>query len=129
MKKRGFSLIEVIVSLVVFSTITLGVCAALFYTGTKPTLTKNAANTIMATYYARETMENLKNHVSVLSGPGDLGEPLVDSGLPKSDPITSGPFFANASYAATRNYQVDDIMDGFGRLMYKKVTVTVTWNE
>lgn len=116
------SLVEVMVSMVI-----LGLIVAAMYstfslmergTGKLSTLNTQAAN------YARETLEKLHNSVSA---DPTRAAPL-NQGTDISDPLPAGDF--KDKKGGTRTYTVTDVdSNGDGVVDYKKVTVTVKWND
>ena len=132
MLKKGMSLVEVVVSMVILALVIAGISATFSVAGKGPGPLGSLE--LQGVNYARDTLEGLKNAVSTKTGVGEHGEPLVDSN-PGQDVLTTYQHdlpdndFKN-NHNATRAYDVNDIdVDSDGTVDYKRVTVTLTWSD
>jgi prepilin-type N-terminal cleavage/methylation domain-containing protein len=115
MGKKGFSILEVLVAMILLGLIVSGVFATFSVVGKGPG--KMDLPELRGLIFARDTMERLKNNVS-------------------EDPARAGPLSPGAHADPTgnadfiRNYVVTDVdIDNNGTTDYKRVTVTVTWAD
>lgn len=120
--RRGFSLLEVLVAMVLLGIIVSGMLATFSIVGKGPG--KLSVPELQALNYARYTLENLSNSISEdpVRGAALLDDnPDPNIGTTYSVPIVDLPTF-------TREYTVNDVdMNGDGVIDYKSVTVTVQW--
>lgn len=110
--KNGMSLVEVVISMLLLGLIVTGMYATFSLIGNGPNATSAAQ--LQAVNYARQTLEQLKNAVSVDS---DHASELNAGLYPDTAPPTG----------FTRSYQVDD--ETLNGINYKRVTVTVSWPD
>lgn len=125
-KKVGFTLVEVVVAMLILSTVAAGMLAV-FVVGRRSI--GLAGHSAQALEFAREWAERLKGNVGGhLWSPSD---PDLDVGVDKSTPALTGDL---ANLEGVRTYTVENI-DADGDLTfepeeeYKRATVTVTWTE
>lgn len=119
MKKSGFTLIEIAVSMVILSVAVAGMLTALLM---GPKNINVADHRIAALNYAQQTIEDLK---------GKVGETLWPAGTPGKGDLRSGghPLTVGGelgTFGGARSYRVWDNVAGTD---LKKVTVTVSWTE
>ena len=148
MNRKGMSLIELMVSMVVLSVAALAVAAAVSLVNNEKMRSGGGSTLeLQALGYARQTLELLRNSVSSQEAGGQPGEALVDTsyvhpcatavntvcnntGTLKSLAI---PASSLLSAGGVRFYRVWDISSGTGvtgtDVAYKKVTVSVDWTE
>ena len=116
------SFVEVMVSMALLSLLVAGVFATFSLAGKSYGQLGNLD--VQGLNFARETLEKLHNSVSTdpaRSAPLNAGTDIIDS-------LPAGSFRDN--HAATRTYDVIDVdQGGDGKVDYKKVTVTVKWND
>lgn len=147
MNRKGMSLIEIIVSLVVLSVAALAVVAAVSLVNSEKMRARGGSTLeLQALGYARQTLELLKNNVNSQEAAGQPGEPLVDYSYVRPcataadttcDPAGVGtrwgqplPAGELLNHGGIRRYTVWDISDGLGGVAYRKVTVTVDgWTD
>ena len=155
MNRKGLSLIEIVVSMVVLSIAALAVAAAVSLVNSEKMRAGGGSTLeLQALGYARQTLELLKNNVSSHEAAGQPGEPLVDYsyvrpcatavdtpcdaagvGTRWGQPLPAGELFNHLPAAVQaagggRHYRVWDISDGLGGVAYRKVTVTVDgWTD
>ncbi len=125
MKKSGFTLIEIAVSMVILSVAVSGMLMALLM-GRKNINVPD--HRIAALNFAQQTIEDLKGKVGETLWPaGTPGKRHLESGdhPPKPSPsLTVGGELG--SFGGARSYKVWDNVAGTD---LKKVTVTVSWTE
>jgi len=136
------SLVEIIVSMIILAVAALVVSSTFMLVRGNQMRVANVAGAsggsldIQAVNYAREALEALKNAVSTdttHAAPlnGSAGGTLHDSTTDPTNTLTSLPAGSGlAAHGGARGYKVWDIdADNDGVNDYKKVTVTVTWND
>jgi len=132
-KKRGFTLVEIMVSMFLLSTVVAGMLVV-FVVGRRSV--GLAGHRVQAMDFARETIEELK---------GRVGGYLLDPSIPESDDLNEGDHDSATdpdictlpagdfrdTFGGARIYTVVNEPPGSadGQENYKKVTVTVSWNE
>lgn len=121
MNKKGVTLIEVVVSVIVLSLIALGVSATLSLTG--KTGVSGSLQELQAMNYARQTLEQLRNKVTANSTVYDAAFSTV---APIAAPLNASSEFVT-KYNGSRTYEVINVPNTNDTL--KQVTVTVTWDE
>jgi len=126
------TLLEVVVSMLLLAIIVAGVSATFALVGKGPG--KLGILELQGLNYARESLEKLKEAVSTGTAQGGHGAPLVDSnpnpkiGTIYQDKLPGRDF--KKKHGAGREYEVNDVdMDNDGAVDYKRVTVTVKWND
>ena len=114
--KKGMSLIEVVISMLILGLIVAGMYATFSLIGSGP----NAASSVQlkAVNYARQTLEQLKNDVS--ADTNGRGAPLKAASYGPETIIAGATTFS-------RSYVVED--KTISGVNYKRVTVTVSWPD
>ena len=124
----GFTLIEVLVSIFILSLTVTGLFAV-FFMGEKTIQTDK--NRVKALNYAQETLEELKNYVTidgVYSHLPNSGVLVGDtSGLSWAFTVSNAHTHNTGVTGFTRTYTVEN--EGVGGRTLKKVTVTVEYPE
>ena len=119
--KRGFTLIEVVVAMLILSAVVAGMLAV-FVVGRRSV--NLAGHKVEALSFAQETIEDLKGKVGGYLWPdGTPGKDDLEAGLHDLGPV-GGEL---GRFGGTRSYVVTDI--GVLNEQYKKVKVTVSWTE
>ncbi len=123
MKKSGFTLIEIAVSMVILSIAVAGMMMALLM-GRKNINVPD--HRTAALNYAQQTLEDLRGKVGipgVTPGREDLNQGTYATFLPADE--------LKDDFGGTRSYTVTNIPNGTGEgdYHYKKATVTVSWTE
>ena len=149
MNSKGVALVEIVVSMLILAVAALAVTSTVSMVNSKQMRSAGGSSLdLQAASYARETLESLKNAVTTdatkalplrdntascsgkaagaLCGTGEVHstEGLPFTGLPAASDLAK-----KASGTSTRTYKVWDVADGNGNVAYKKVTVTVQWND
>ena len=121
--KRGFTLVEIVVSMLLLSIVLAGMLVV-FVVGRRSV--GKAGHKVQAISFAQETIEGLKGKVGgYLWSPADHD---LDEGVDRSTAALSGDL---ANLGGVRTYTVENIPAGSadGLEYYKRVTVTVRWTE
>jgi prepilin-type N-terminal cleavage/methylation domain-containing protein len=114
--RRGFSLLEVLVAMILLGIIVAGMFATFSVVGRGPG--KLDLPELRGVIFARDTLERLKNNVSE-----DSTRASALTAGTHSDPTSDPDNFV-------RNYVVEDVdINGDEIIDYKRVTVTVTWTD
>jgi len=141
MNNRAMSLLEIIVSMVILAVAALLVSSTYMFVKSERLRTSSDSTTagsldVQALNYARETLEALKNAVSTnatRAAPlsGSAGGTLHNSATDPTNPLIPLPAGGDLALSGgARFYTVWDIdADSDGVNDYKKVTVSVTWND
>ena len=130
MKKiAGFTLLEVMVSMVILSISVAGMLAALTM---GPKNINVADHRIAALNFAQQTLEDLKGYVGETLWPtGTPGKGYLEAGKHPGEDDKPSPSLAvggelGTTFGGARSYEVWDNVAGTD---LKKVTVTVSWTE
>ncbi|OQA57710.1 MAG: hypothetical protein BWY42_00386 [Candidatus Omnitrophica bacterium ADurb.Bin277] len=134
MNTKAMSLVEIVVGLVILSITALVIASTgNMVAGRLMRAPGGGSLDLQAAGYARETLESLRNAVST---DPDRSEHLEDSDgggtlYDNHYSINALPADSDlAKHGGARSYRVWDIdADGDGVPDYKKVTVTVTWDD
>ncbi|HNS32871.1 MAG TPA: type II secretion system protein [bacterium] len=110
-KKKGFTIVEILVATAILATSIIGT-SAFFYLNRKNFFNADLKN--QATWAAVERMEYLKGK--------QYSELEEDAEFLEEDPITLGE-----NRTAERTSEISEV-DEEG-ILYKKITVEVTWND
>jgi len=155
--KRGMSLVEVAVAMVLLSVAALGISATIGLVGGKKARVADSGSLeIQGAGYAREVLDTLKNSVGTIEG---TAVRLWDSSYGTSCSAAAGAYCGDGTnYTAgssvnpsgttydfnwlaipagtglagargTRSYTVWDVSGGAGKVAYKKVQVLVHWED
>lgn len=134
---NGFTLLEIIVAMLIISTLTAGILGSIIYADS---IVREAALKIMAVNYARSALDKLNNYVAadyatlVTSFPDLATDNLID-------PLSAGDHDSTtnlaicglpAEYNGDLTYTViDRDIDAIANNgnEYKEVTVTVSWDK
>ncbi len=142
MNQRAMSLIEVVVSLVLLSIAALAISSSLnlFSKNTSGGTISGLEN--QAVNESKRVLEELKNSVSSTSTTAAalndtsytkpcsaIIDTVCGNGTTYSITIPTKSALSASGLNATHTYTVWDISDGNGKVAYKKVTSTVTWDD
>lgn len=129
-------------SVVILTVAALGISSSLMLVSGKKMRSTSGSLELQAANYARQTLEELKNAVSMVPATKqDLDDTSYGASCSTAagspcDPTGTGTLKVKAlpsgdllSSGGVRQYRVWDISDGTGKVAYKKVTVSVTWND
>jgi len=115
--KRGMTLLEVLISMLLLGFVAAGMFATFAVVGQKTGKSDN--NELQAINYARETLDTLRNAVS---------EDPTRSAVLSADPSVNPHIVTIPPPFTARSYTVEDVdVNNDGTPDYKRVTVTVTW--